>query len=95
MQEIIIPNRFQKVNKWGELGYDILATYEKYQNFHNACDSLDQLGARGFLEYKGEEDPGNPFLNWKNGFSTLIDFLSVSIQAFSLLVIDLCVALIK
>lgn len=76
-----LHEEFQKVNKWGELGYDILATFEKYQNFHNACDSLDQLGARGFLEYKGEEDPGNPFLNWKNGFSTLIDFLKEKVPA--------------
>lgn len=71
----IVIRRFQKVNKWGELGNDLMSAFEKYQNFHNGCDSLDELGARGFVEYTGEDES---FLNWKDGYSTLTDFLRVS-----------------
>ncbi|XP_076070045.1 uncharacterized protein LOC143041837 isoform X2 [Oratosquilla oratoria] len=70
---------FEKVNKWGPLGKELLEWYERFHNVIDGSDTWFQTSGRSHSEYK--ECEGNSVINWKSGYKSLLQHLDEALPS--------------
>ncbi|CAL4063535.1 unnamed protein product, partial [Meganyctiphanes norvegica] len=69
--------KFKKENSWGKVGEELCDWYGRFLSYIDGTDNWYQNPIKGKMQY--HECPGNPIVNWKNGYISLLNNLKENV----------------